>query len=171
MLALHSKWLAKESPMPFGSQSCEDIGTPCATRFRKSGHQCLSAVSPVRTTSSAWRSTRRTPRHQCLSAVSPVRTPSPLRATNPKTTSHQCLSAVSPVRTRFHDPGPNRQDLLSPMPFGSQSCEDKGAVVVYRPAGPSHQCLSAVSPVRTCRTLPRVRASRNVTNAFRQSVL
>ena len=38
------------SPMPFGCESVEDLGRRRETRFGIAGHQCLSAVSPLRTT-------------------------------------------------------------------------------------------------------------------------
>ena len=62
-----------ESPMPFGSQSCEDPHITILVLCAAFGHQCLSAVSPVRTPSCILHRPS-VFRHQCLSAVSPVRT-------------------------------------------------------------------------------------------------
>ena len=62
------------SPMPFGSQSCEDLHRPSCILHRPSGHQCLSAVSPVRTGFKNGERFFSLFSHQCLSAVSPVRT-------------------------------------------------------------------------------------------------
>ncbi len=61
------------SPMPFGGESCEDSGSFLNTLKKRTGHQCLSAGSPVRTTENM-KANQANQGHQCLSAGSPVRT-------------------------------------------------------------------------------------------------
>ena len=94
--------------MPFGSQSCEDVKTGLAIPIRFLGHQCLSAVSPVRTLP-----------NKMNMPTSLQRSPMPFG-------SQSCEDVSITRETTLEDE--------SPMPFGSQSCED-GTLTHYDEGG------------------------------------
>ena len=92
----------RKSPMPFGSQSCEDTLARRLAKRTGLSHQCLSAVSPVRT------------QGMLIDLFLEVASPMPFGSQSCEdplghqtiligTVCHQCLSAVSPVRTKFRN--------------------------------------------------------------------
>ena len=121
-----AKGTATASPMPFGSESAWDTARPPSLpRSKPSGHQCLSAVSPLGT------------RHENF-RLDPVLMRSPMPFGSESAWDQRGLVSIQ------------HRHRSSPMPFGSESAWD---AVSWRHAVPRdsgrHQCLSAVSPLGT----------------------